>query len=200
MRAVAASAAAAVLLLAGALAHADEETRELERIARERAAVEAVFAAAQEDCRTRFAVTACVDRARAERRAALQKLRAEESVIDAAQRQRRAAQREEAIRRKLAEREARPAAPVAASQPPSIRIQERRASAPAAVASRPRVGAGAERSADEARAREAYEARQRQIEAHRAESQRRQAERAAKGKPAAAPLPAPQASGASAPR
>jgi hypothetical protein len=182
------------LAAAGCGAAAADEALERERIGRERAEAQTTFEAAKRACQARFAVTACVDEALAERRATLQRLKAQESVIDSEQRKRRAAERQQAIERKLAEREARLPEP-AASMPRPTRALERRPSAASAPGSRVRPPAvpSPEREAEEARARESYEARQREIARHRAEAERRNAERAAHGKKPA-PLPVPAAS------
>jgi len=113
MTPLAASLALALLAgTAGAAAAADERA-ERERIARERAAVQSRYAQQEQACRGQFAVTACVDRARAERREAMDHLTEQERVLDEAQRKRRAAER-------LARIEQRTHAP------PSAREQQRR--------------------------------------------------------------------------
>lgn len=73
---------------------------ERERIARDRAAAEAVFAQRQRVCAERFFVTACMDRAREDRRQVVDRLRREELGLDTDERRRRAAQRLELIRQK----------------------------------------------------------------------------------------------------
>ena len=73
---------AAALLLAGALAiaaparGAAADDAERHRIAEERAAIEARYAARTRECRDRFIVTSCVDDAKVERRRGLDALRA----------------------------------------------------------------------------------------------------------------------------
>ena len=63
-------------------ARADAAVRE--RITRERADVQAGFARRQRECAERFAVTACIDAARSEQRAALARLRDQELGLDEA--------------------------------------------------------------------------------------------------------------------
>ncbi|HNJ83987.1 MAG TPA: hypothetical protein PKZ28_10160, partial [Piscinibacter sp.] len=76
-------ASACVLLAALEPAHADDRA-DRERIARERAEADTRFQARRQECEQRFAVTACVDEARAEHRQAVQRLRSEEGVLDEA--------------------------------------------------------------------------------------------------------------------
>jgi len=83
-----------VLLASYEPARADDSA-ERARIARERADVEARFQAQRRECETRFAVTACVDEARAGHRQGR-----EEGVLDEAQRRQRAAARLSAIEEK----------------------------------------------------------------------------------------------------
>jgi hypothetical protein len=59
------------------------------RIEAERTAAARRFDAAERDCWRRFAVTGCIDAARAERRAALDPLRQEDLALNAIERQRR---------------------------------------------------------------------------------------------------------------
>lgn len=185
--------------LAWGVARADDAT-ERERLRGERAAVEARFDAAERECATRFAVTDCNDAASAERRAALARLRSAELALDKTERQRRAAQRTAAIREKEVLQERRLAAPPAAAAPASA--------AASAVAPRFRLrvpeaptGAGRPRPtpADEARHRAAYEEKLRAAEEHRQAVERRNAERAARAKKPAQPLPAQPASAVAAP-
>ena len=92
---------------------------ERERVARERAVAEAVFAQQQRVCAERFFVTACLDRAREDRRRVVDGLRQEELRLDTDERRRRAALRLELIRQKTeAERlrEERAAAQVPATK------------------------------------------------------------------------------------
>ncbi len=181
-------------LLACMPAQADDR-QERARIARERDEATLRFQQRQRECEQRFAVTACVDEARAEHRQALLRLRGQESVLDEAERKRRAAQRMAAIREKVSAEAARDAVPRPVRPAPAITVSAPRQKPSAApAASRPTASASSpERSAQEARSRERFEKRQREAKAHRDEAARRQAERAKDGKAAVRPLPDPAA-------
>jgi hypothetical protein len=84
----------------GVWAAAITEAAEIDRIRRERQAAEAQYAKAAEACRKEFAVTACMDKARGERRAARDRLRQAEIVIDDERRRTKAAARTDAVARK----------------------------------------------------------------------------------------------------
>lgn len=85
---------------------AEEERDERERIRLERVAVDAVYVARERECRTRFAVTSCLDDAKRERRQALDRLRRQEALLDETRRKERAAKRMEEIRAKTAQSDA----------------------------------------------------------------------------------------------
>jgi hypothetical protein len=183
---------------------------ERQRIEQQRAAVEAESRARELDCAGRFVVTACVEEVRTYRHQALDALRLSELQLDDAERQRRAADRAASIERKRIDAAARPpAAPIpplpASSRPPGTPPAAARsagqagaaptstplkaqapASAPARVSNQALEAAqAASRAAASAQRREA-------ADLHRAEVERRNAERAASGKIAAPlPLPAP---------
>jgi uncharacterized membrane-anchored protein YhcB (DUF1043 family) len=181
-----------VLLASYEPARADDSA-ERARIARERADVEARFQAQRRECETRFAVTACVDEARAGHRQALQRLRREEGVLDEAQRRQRAAARLSAIEEKQRAERERASAPRAerpAAEPLQVRAPRQAASAAARPASAP--ASAPDRAAEEARKRAAFEARQREAREHREQAEQRRAQREKSGK-AAAPLPDPAA-------
>ncbi len=179
-----------VLLAALEPARADDSA-ERSRIARERADAQARFEARRRECETRFAVTACVDEARAEHRQALQRLRREEGVLDEAQRRQRAAARMAAIEaRQRAERE-RANAPRA--ERPVVSPQLRPPRPPAAAPKAASTPASApDRSAEEARSRARFEARRREAREHREQAEQRREQREQSGKKAA-PLPDPAA-------
>jgi colicin import membrane protein len=180
------------------------ERAERDRIGAERSQAEAAFAAREQECRERFAVTACLDAARRERRAALDRLRVQQDVLDEADRKRRAAQRveeirnnvsaEEAKRRDIAERQrlkAKQQAEAASTEAVAVSAP----AAPASRAGRPAAVAHRKASAPDPRRAQEYEQRQTDAKAHREAVVRRNAERAAKGKPAK-PLPTPGAASA----
>ncbi len=188
------------------------------RIARERADAEARFSERQRECRTRFIVTSCVEDAKRDRREVIARLRREQNALDEKQRKEKAAERTDLIRRKAESEAAREKSPPEAARREPARqkpVRSAGASAPEAAdrsvdaASAPRRSApkgpllpsieprSAARSAEDvARSRATFDAAQRAAAAHRAEVEARNAERAAKRKPAA-PLPLPP--GASAP-
>lgn len=202
------------------------EAMQRERLARERAEAEAGYEARESACRERFIVTACIDRARAERRERLDALRRQEEVLDGQERRQRAAARLASIREKTEAlerpRTPRPAAPATAPAPdqgqgkaaatpttgnrvPSVPTQDaeaarRAAEAAAAAAARrtQRIEAERRRSAvDQAAAQRAAAARQRRQEA--AESQRKRSESPAQDKQAAPLPPRPAMPSATAP-
>lgn len=186
-----------------------QEPAERDRIKREREQVESTFKTRQLECRGRFVVTPCIDQARRERREALDRLRLQQEVLDEAQRKQRAAQRMEDIRSKVSADESRqreasapirrsphakPAAiqPGPASSPPAAVLRQ----APPAAVPRP-ASANASAAQVQERKLKAYEKRQKEAAEHRAEVERRNAQRAASGPAPAKPLPTP-ASAASA--
>jgi colicin import membrane protein len=194
-----------LLTLAASLPARSADDRQ--RLASERAAAEARYAARIEECRKRFVVTACVDEAKRERREVEARLRQQRNVLDDVQRKSQADARQRAIDQKQQEATARtrpserssPAAP----ERPKSHAAERAASGsetkPEPRRPQPRPShvkvapAGEQRSAEEeARSREALESAQRQAAARRAEVERRNAERASRRKPATA-LPVPSA-------
>ena len=185
--------ALAVALLAPAAASVapDEAAAHLERIARERALVEREAQAAQAACAPQFAVTACVDRVKAERRQRLLQLDRERAVLDEAQRKRRAADR-------LAQMERREAA--RAQQQPKVTVRTREAAAPASAPLNPQPATAepprrvATEPADAQATTRAAAAARRASEAaaHRSAIEKRNLERA-KQRPPAKPLPPPSA-------
>lgn len=177
-------------LVAAADAPPDAPAKEKARIRAERASVERRYQAALTACGDRFAVTACTDAARADRRAAIERLSREQGVLDDAERKDRAAQRLRRIEDKMREVDQRreteapagaPARPASATRPaPSRHIT--RATAPAHRASDAGDREAAARAA-------AAQRRASEAQAHREAVERRNAERAAKKAPAAG-LPA----------
>lgn len=183
------------LVLALTPARADEAA-ERERIVRERAEATARHEQQRRECEQRFAVTACVDEARAEHRQTMMRLRRQEALLDEAQRKQRAAQRLAEIEQKT--REERSAAPRAQAQ--ASAAQQRKPRIPAAAASRPGISASAaspasapERRAGEERSRARFDARQRDAAVRRETAEQRRLEREKGGKPPSAPLPDPAA-------
>ena len=198
------------LCLCGAVAHAQSAASpagERERIARERAAVEARFVERQAACQARFAVTDCVNQARSERREALAPLRRQTIALDDEQRQQRAARRLEEVRKKAgsAQPQAREVrvrdAPVPAREPDAVPSGEPAASAvrearhppaprPASVRKPRAAPSAADRQAQEAASASRLEARKQAAQAHREAVERRNAQRPV-GDKRGAPLPLP---------
>ena len=158
---------------------ADAESAQRARIATERAAIERETRAAQAACAAQFAVTACVDRIKAERRLRLQSLDQQRAVLADDMRKRRAAERIEQIRqRQAALADEQPKVTVrarsaAASEPatsraaparsPEANLADRQAAASAADARATlRASAAATRASEAAAHRSAIEARNRQ--------------------------------------
>lgn len=109
-----------------ALSAVASEAAERERIARERAAVERESRAAQAACANQFAVTACIDQAKAARRQRLQALDRQRALLDDDLRKRRAAARIEQIRQRQA---------TVAEERPEVTVRARSAPASAATMS-----------------------------------------------------------------
>ena len=183
---------AALALVAPALhaQSAPDQSAARARIESERGEAEARFGQALLACAGSFALTACQDSARAERRHTIERLNAERAMLDEQLRRERAQARRQDIDQHLAERAAT-AASTASAPERSPRKATLPASRPPAPAVAPAAAAAAAREA-EALAR--WRERQQRYEAHLAEVRRRNAELEAR-KPAAAALPVPAASG-----
>ncbi|MDP1691272.1 MAG: hypothetical protein Q8L49_04845 [Burkholderiaceae bacterium] len=179
-------------------ADTDTDAAQRQRIARERATIERAMQVAQAACATQFAVTACVDGVKAERRQRLQTLDRQRAVLDDELRKRRAAERIEQIRRRQAARaDERPQVSVRARSPAA---SEAAAAAPApepsldaALASRQAAPAQAQAGAA---ARAAAARRASDAAAHRNAVDKRNQVRAKQREPAR-PLPLPAAVAAS---
>lgn len=178
---------------------------ERERIARERADVQAALTKQEAACQERFVVTPCFEAARKAEREALARLRRQEVLLDEQVRKQRAAERAQAIRNNISADEARrreESAGATASAPVRVERAElaetprhaERARRELPVPERP-VDPAARRAAEQEHI-ERYEADRRAAQAHREAVEQRNAKRLASGK-AAAPLPVPR--GASAP-
>jgi colicin import membrane protein len=198
------------LCLDAAVAQAQDSVTpvgERERIARERAAVEALFTGRQAACQSRFAVTDCVNDAKTERREALAPLRRQAIALDDAERKQRAARRLEDVRNKVGGAQAREpevvvrkipaAARKAAAAPPdepapAAAREANHAPVPRPVTARtPRkLPSQADRQAQESANRARIEARKQAVQAHREAVERRNAQRALTNK-RANPLPVP---------
>jgi hypothetical protein len=192
MRAIVLLAVSVVALVAQAAEPSARDVAERQRIASERAAVEAAYAQRRSDCETRFAVTPCIEQARAARRESLGHLRRQEGLLDEAQRKQRAAERMAAIRQKVSAEEARQREPVRSKpREAPMRVVAPRAGKAAPTPAAPASAASAARAAAEARSRARYEARQQEAQKLREAAELRAAQRARSTKPPSAPLPPP---------
>jgi colicin import membrane protein len=188
---------AACAIAAVALGGAEQDAVERARIREERAQAQRLYEERARVCSERFAVTRCLDEARAQRRETMDRLRHQDLVLDSAQRKQRAAARTMRIREKQIAQESKPS-PLVVRERPAVPPR------PALKATPPVAGGGAvaasavPRISDEQarRKKAAFDAKQKQAAEHRADIERRNAERSQKTKPIA-PLPVPQ--GASAP-
>ncbi|UUX97012.1 hypothetical protein [Aquabacterium sp. J223] len=178
------------LIAPHAAAAADEEAQARRQIDEQRAAIEQRHRARELECRQRFAVTACLEAAGAERRQALQPLQQQRALLDDAERKRRAARRLERIEQRGRAQALAPAAalPVEGGGAP--------AAAPAAsgplrdLTVRPPRTRQAIPPDEQAAQAQAFRERQREAEALQAEVRRRLAEREAEGR-STAPLSVP---------
>jgi hypothetical protein len=171
-----------------------------QQLAEQRRAVEAAHTQRVADCQRRFAVTACLDEARADRRRALEPLRERELALDARERTQRAEQRRREVERKQRELAARPvlqepvAAPAENASDPRREAREppppRGSPSPELeVRSREREVAAGDRSREAAERAERRREREAAGQARRDKVVERQMERSLRGKNAE-PLPA----------
>jgi len=201
------------LTLAASARAATSDDAERHRIAEERAAIEARYAARERECRDRFVVTSCVDDAKVERRRGLDALRTRQLKLDEDKRRARTAERNAELAAKAADdarREQERAARAASAPPPReprpLEPHREKAAAPAAPksrsahdrpstsvdapASKPAASeSAAQRREREERHRAIFESRQQQAKEHRQEVLDKAAQQ--QGRPPAAPLPVP---------
>ena len=172
----------------------DPSLAQRERIGRERQAVEGEAQQAQQACALQFAVTDCVNRAKARRRERMRLLDLELARLDEAFRKQRATERMAQIRQpQSAQHQSPPEVAVRARQVAS----EPLLSAPSLAAPEARRTADAALAKAEASQRVAAAARRtEQARSHRAAVEEKNRQRAALRKPAQ-PLPLPPASAAS---
>ena len=169
------------LAAASALA-APNETAERARIRADRRNVETQLQQTEQGCRGRFAVTACVEEAKVQRRASLAKLREQQVKLDDDDRRRRAAERLQTIDRKRDEKAAQAASASAASADEVAR-KVTTPRAPSASRSHPAPIDGGAQAA--ARRAQVAERRHQEAEKERAKIARRLTQR----KKIVAPLP-----------
>jgi hypothetical protein len=197
----------AALLTVAQAATADDDAAERARITAERAAVEARLVERERECATRFVVTACVEDAQREQRAALASLRQQQALLDEAQRKQRAAER---LDRLLKPRENEPRSPAAKREAREARAARSPSEASLAASAaqpkpsppvRPRKGGAPHdannpidpiaRQTQEAARQADFAARGQAAQAHRTAVEQRQVERLKKKGRVAHPLPVP---------
>ena len=159
------------------------------RIAGERHAIEARYAAEAAECRRHFVVSACLEDVRRRQRQALAAPRREELQLDDAERRRRAAERIEAVRARQAAMVARPP-PAPASEPVPHAAEAPRPAASQAPRTQDATAKTAEAAAAARRAA-AAKARREAAAADRARIAARQAQHRQEGQKSA-PLPEPE--------
>ena len=180
------------MFAAAGAAAAPNESTERARIQSARRNVEAQFQQATQDCRVQFAVTACVDEAKAQRRASLADLRAQQVKLDDEDRRRRAAERVQGIDQKRSEKAALAASASAATAAVvAPKVTKPRAPSPSHSHPAP-IDGGAQ-----AAARRAQAAEVRRQEAEK--EQTKIAQRLAQRKKVVAPLPPAVAASAAKP-
>ncbi|MEP6876350.1 MAG: hypothetical protein ABI887_18490 [Burkholderiales bacterium] len=180
-----------IAVAATALAQAEPER---ERIAAERAAVNARFAEQERACREKFVVTACVEAARKEQRLTLTRLHRAETVLDEAERRETAARRRQSLQERAAAQGARASEPPGEARQPAARSAPA-PNPPAALQPHRPASSAVEQRAAEQRSEAGFEARARAAQAHRDTVARRNAQRASEGK-VGAPLPVPSSASA----
>jgi len=184
------------------------ERAERDRIKAERNQAEAAYLTRERECRQRFVVTPCVDQARRDRRQSLERLRQQQEMLDEGQRKQRAAQRIDEIRTKVSGEDAKLRDAASRDRHKEAERAELRAtSLPSQGTSSASAASGvdggtshpspASHSASlEHKHLADYEKRQREAKAHKEAVERRNADRAATGKPPAKGLPVPDAASA----
>jgi len=190
---------------AGSIQSADDADRALSEVKKERAAIETRFAGEERDCSSRFFINTCTDVARERRRAAMTSVRAVEIEANALKREMRVSQRE----KELAEKQLKISvgadvgtAPVSADKEDAVAdsalrdmpgnvVRSADAATPATVATQPHKRPTAAPTDTDRSARiTAYDkkvgeaqARQRQVEARKAEREKKRLAKAAKAPP-----------------
>jgi colicin import membrane protein len=161
-----------------------------ERIASERAAAIAKFTAQDKECRTRFVVASCVEAAQKEEHLTLGRLRQEELRLDDAKRREAAAARRQAVQEKSDAQQSRASEPAPAPLSAHVRHAPNPPSGSGLASPHAELAASspAERAEFEHSHEAKFDAKAREIEAHRQDVERRNAQRQAQGK-TAAPLP-----------
>jgi colicin import membrane protein len=183
-----------VMLVDGVRASDANEQAQRTLIQRDRDAAHRQYEVRERACRDQFVVTPCIEKARGERHQALQILQAKEVLLDDAQRRRRSNERERRVQEK---RDAVAGDSVPSASAGSAPAEPRTLRTPKArlrnAAEQPAPDAAA-RLETENRKRQAFDERQREIDSHRREVEKRNARKAAGA--TAKPLPLPDAASA----
>jgi colicin import membrane protein len=193
------------VLMASAHAQLDVAA-ERARIAQERAAAGERLREREKACATRFVVTSCVEAARREHRETLAPLKQQEFLLDDAQRQLRAAQRRAQLQEKAAQTKSDivlPSTQPAAAEEAASAPTRRPASPAKTLTPQEQAQIDQERArkqaASQVEAQQRAHAHQQKLEVakrRKQEVEKRNAERAASGKPPPAPLKMPPSASA----
>ncbi len=189
----------ACVALAGlSQAQVDDSARRA-AIAAEKQAVQSRYEQAVRTCEAQFAVTACFDQAKRERRRELDRLAGEQAKLDQAVRQRRAAERRARIDEKQQAAARLGPAPAASAPPKSAQRAARAAAPPASAMLRHRqdIEERAAAAASAAAKRQSAAIQRRQDAQAHAEAVRRRNDERARHRTPAAPLPPASAASAS---
>jgi len=174
-----------------AAAAADDPAAQRQRIAQERAAAAVAHQARVAECEQRFVVTSCVKASQRALRDALDRLRQQQMALDEAQRKQRAAERVDAISRKLAADEAQRPPVIGPAASANLTLREQKARAPGRTAAGEPKAASTRQEQQRSSRQLQQSRRQAELRAHRESVEQRNAERRASGKAPAAPLPVP---------
>jgi colicin import membrane protein len=188
----------ALLPLAAAAQDAREIAAERQRIQDERSRIEAAFLDEQKDCYQRFAVTGCIQAARARRREVMSDLRRQEIGLNDLERKQRTAERlreledkEVQQRRELEERRAKGQEEQAARDQREAEKAQKATQAASAAQARAAARAGKQpapkQAIDGPANQQRYEQRMEEAREHRAKVE----QRAAQSGKAPRPLPVP---------
>jgi hypothetical protein len=175
---------------------AQSEAAQRQQIQQQRQQIEADSAKRQLACRDQFVVTGCLEKARIDKQEALHLLRERELAMDAAKREQRATEQAARVADKAqaaAQKESQASAPAGAEEAAlaASRPQKppRKASSIDKNKPRPSSSAASHSASEEQHKRDQFNARQREIQAHREAVEQRNAKRSAQRQ--AKPLPVP---------
>lgn len=185
------------LVCANAFSAEVSEQEQRASIQKGRETAQARHAEREQICRQQFVVTPCLEKARIEKLEAMRVLRAQEVLLDDAQRQHRSQEKSRRIEERQetasTHRQPDPALSTEAAREPRLPKSPKTKLPHAAADSQ---ASDASRAATERQKRDAFNERQRDIDAHRQSVEKRNAERAAKKN--VRPLPVPDSPGVAA--